>query len=201
MSFEDDWKYNPAVRFRKLAERLDDDALRKLSFPSTAVQLLLGGNIWPQAQYLNFIRHTGFFFIDLLDCISFEHPRSALYEAADLMEKRISNFRNMFQQHLTLSSLSLPTKSILPYWGKWYLLDIPESFRIDIVEDPRPYNMVTDKLRDIYHYDCAVNANPQPIEVLVANTGFERNTRTSFSSLPIPILCAEVISKKFFAGS
>lgn len=200
LSFKDDWRYHPAVRFRRLAERLSTDELRRLPFPSTAIQLLLGGNIWPQAQYLNFVRHTAFFFIDLFDNLSFADPRDGLEEAARRIEKRVIEYRALFEEHLNASTLRLPGPRFLSYWGSWYLLESPDPFSITVVDDPRPYNMTADKLRDIYHYDCAVSAVPRPAEMVVANTGFTRNVRTSFVSLPVPIICAEVVSTKLFGG-
>lgn len=198
LSFEDNWKYHPAIRIRRLLERLSDDHLVRLGFPSTAVQLLLGGNIWPQAQYLNFVRHTTFFFVDLLDGISWDDPRRALSEFASRIEERVDGFRELFRVHAAASELALPTSDILPYWGRWYLLDGSERFKIRVVQDPRPYNMTADKLRDIYHYDCATNSSPMPSLMLVANTNFKRNVKTSFASLAFPIVCATTTSAEFF---
>jgi hypothetical protein len=198
LSFKDDWRYHPAMRIRTLVKNLTDDEIRDLPFPSTAMQLLLGGNIWPQAQYLNFVRHTAFFFIDILDAIRFENPKRDLLMLADKIDDRVSRFRQMFENHKQASVLHLPNDDILPYWGKWYLNKMPAPFEIHIVDDVRPYNLVSDKLRDIYHYDCAVNANQPPDEMIVANTGFKRNVKTSFVSLPIPLLGAMTATKVFF---
>jgi len=194
MAFKDDWRYHPAMRMRRLVEGLTDNELATMGHPSTAVQLLLGGNIWPQAQYLNFVRHSTFFFADLLDGLSWEDPRRALLALAALIEERVEAFRCLFQQHLTASALELPTEAILPYWGRWYLPRPLPTFRIQVLDDPRPYNMTADKLRDIYHYDCAVNHTPTPTMMIVANTGFTRNVKGSFSELALPILCAETVS-------
>jgi len=57
LTFNDDWKYNPTERIAKILEHLDDDKLQRLPFPSTAFQIILGGNMWPQGRYLNFVRH------------------------------------------------------------------------------------------------------------------------------------------------
>ncbi|OGL71949.1 hypothetical protein A3C17_00885 [Candidatus Uhrbacteria bacterium RIFCSPHIGHO2_02_FULL_53_13] len=198
LSFKDDWRYHPALRVRTLVKNLDENALRALPFPSTAVQLLLGGNIWPQAQYLNFVRHTAFFFIDLLDDILFDNPKEALLAFAGRIEERIISFRTMFARHESVTRLELPTKDTLPYWGKWYLPELPRSFDIKIVDDPRPYNLVSDKLRDIYHYDCAVNASERPDEMVVANTGFKRNVQSSFKDLLVPLICAKTATSEFF---
>ena len=198
LSFKDDWRYHPAVRIRTLVKNLTRTEIADLQFPSTAVQLLLGGNIWPQAQYLNFVRHTAFFFIDLLDEISFDNPAHDLLVFAEKIEERVKYFRDMFEKHRSANTLNLPDKQILPYWGKWYLPITPTPFEIKIVDDIRPYNLVSDKLRDIYHYDCAVNASQKPDEMIVANTGFKRNVRTSFSSLPIPLVCANTATSLFF---
>lgn len=200
LSFKDDWRYNPALRIRALVKNFDEGALRKLPFPSTAIQLLLGGNIWPQAQYLNFVRHTTFFFIDLLDDLSFDNPKDDLLILADRIEKRVLAFRNMFELHKNADMLMLPNDDILPYWGKWYLTEVPEPFEIKIIDDPRPYNLVSDKLRDIYHYDCAVNALERPNEMVVANTGFRRNVKTSFSELAVPLVVAETATSEFFGN-
>jgi len=93
----------------------------------------------------------------------------------------------------------LPIGEILPYWGKWYLPRPFPTFSIRILDDPRPYNMTADKLRDIYHYECAVNHTPRPAMMIVANTGFVRNVKRSVSNLAIPIVCAETTSKSFFS--
>lgn len=200
LSFKDDWRYNPALRFRQLADSLSDRDIQRLSFPSTAVQLLLGGNIWPQAQYLNFVRHTAFFFIDLLDSISFENPKVALRKAADRFEERIQLFRELFAEHERADVIRLPSPSILSYWGQWYLMDVPAPFEIQIINDPRNYNMASDKLRDVYHYDCAVQATPRPVEMIVANTGFQRNVKTSFTTLLVPLTCAETSTSQLFGN-
>lgn len=198
LSFEDNWKYHPAVRIRKIIKKFSNAELSKMPFPSTAVQILLGGNIWPQAQYLNFIRHTAFFFIDLIDGISFRHPLSGLEEFAIRIESRVLDFRKMFKDHLAASEIFLPQADILPYWGTWYLMNVPGPFRIQIMDDPRPYDMTADKLRDLYHYECVASTTPQPKEIFVANTGFIRNAKTSFVRLPVPIVCANTISKEIF---
>jgi len=198
LAFEDNWRYNPAVRIRRLLERFSDSDLKRLGYPSTAIQLLLGGNIWPQAQYLNFVRHTAFFFVDLLDNLQWQEPREALSSLAVLIEDRIQTFRLLFKGHIEASELRLPADNILSYWGRWYIENDIPAFSIRIIDDPRPYNMNADKLRDIYHYDCAVNHSPQPTKMIVANTGFTRNVRTSFTVLSVPIICAEGANAKFF---
>lgn len=198
LSFKDDWRYHPAMRIRTLVNNLKEEEIRALPFPSTAMQLLLGGNIWPQAQYLNFVRHTAFFFVDLLDGLSFENPKVDLLTFAEKIEGRVSRFREMFEKHAQASILHLPNDSILPYWGKWYLSKMPTPFEIQIVDDIRPYNMVSDKLRDIYHYDCAFNAQQRPDAMIVANTGFKRNVQTSFTQLTVPLIVATTATKIFF---
>ncbi|MBI2899389.1 MAG: hypothetical protein HYY17_04345 [Planctomycetes bacterium] len=190
-SFEDNWKYHPAVRIRNLLRRLSDEELQTLGYPSAAVQLLIGGNIWPQGQYLNFVRHTGFLFADLLDGTLFDSPRRDLGLLAERIEERVSAFRRIFQEHAAAREVALPTDGILPYWGRWYLPHLPAPFKIEIVPDPRPYNMTADKLRDIFHYDCAVRSDPMPRMMFVANTGFQKNVKTSFADLPCPIVCAK----------
>jgi hypothetical protein len=118
---------------------------------------------------------------------------------ADRIEERVKLFRSAFKSHASASVLILPKDSILPYWGKWYLPRPLRSFSIRLVDDPRPYNMTADKLRDIYHYDCAVNHAPPPEMMIVANTGFARNVRSSFSELRVPIVCAETASASLFS--
>ena len=179
--------------------RLSDRELEGLGYPSAAVQILLGGNIWPQAQYLNYVRHTTFFFADLLDGLRWDSPRKALDAFADRIEERVLFFRSAFKTHISASSLNLPQESILPYWGKWYLSRPCPNFTIRVVDDPRPYNMTADKLRDIYHYDCVVNHSPRPAMMVVANTGFTRNVKASFSVLPVPIVCAQTASAALFS--
>ena len=199
LSFKDDWRYHPALRIRALVQNLSEQQIRRLQFPSTAIQLLLGGNIWPQAQYLNFVRHTTFFFVDLVDDLSFNNPIADLMRLAERIEKRVSTFREMFKEHSKATILRLPSSEILPYWGRWYLTSLPDPFEIQIVDDVRPYDLASDKLRDIYHYDCAVTASKQPNEMIVANTGFKRNVRKSFTELPVHLICAETQTSRFFA--
>lgn len=198
LSFKDDWRYHPAWRIRTLVKNLSRAEIERMNFPSTAVQLLLGGNIWPQAQYLNFVRHTTFFFIDLVDGLSFEDPVPDLLIFADRIEDRVEKFKRMFEEHMKASTLRLPTSDILPYWGRWYLNTLPHPYEIRIMDDVRPYNFASDKLRDIYHYDCAVNAHKRPDEMIVANTGFKRNVQTSFANLPVPLVCATTETSIFF---
>lgn len=198
LSFEDNWKYHPAVRIRRLLERTADQELAEFGYPSAALQLLLGGNIWPQARYLNYVRHTAFFFADLLDGLDWQSPRQGLLEFAERIESRTAAFRRLFQTHASAYELRLPDQGILPYWGKWHLPRCPQSFRIQVVPDPRPHRMTAGKLRDIYHYDCALSSVPPPEMMLVANTGFARNVRASFETLPCPIICAQTDSAAIF---
>jgi hypothetical protein len=199
LSFPDNhWQYHPAVRFRRLIQRIPQDRLRRLSYPSTAVQLLLGGNIWPKAQYLNFVRHTAFFFMDLLDGVCFDDPARGLEECAVRIEERVNEFRRKFREHEQASELRLPAVDLLPYWGYWYVEPPEKPFTVALVDDPRPYNKTTEKLRDIFHYECASNATPPASRMLVANTGFERNVKTSFIELRCPIECARACSPDFF---
>jgi hypothetical protein len=201
LSFPDDWKYNPAIRFRRVAESLSDSELGALRYPSTAVQLLLGGNIWPQAQYLNFVRHSAFFFIDLLDDVSFEHPAVGLSVCADRIDARIAEFREMFTAHEAADELHLPQPHMLSYWGGWYLPKPPTAFHIRLQDDPRPYHFNADKLRDLYHYESVLEMTPSVAEMLVANTGFTRNVKASVPEMPVPIACAETCSAAVFAGA
>ncbi len=199
LSFKNDWRYHSAIRMRSLIEKIGNQGINKLPFPSTAMQLLLGGNIWPQAQYLNFVRHTAFFFVDLLDDITFEHPVDDLLIFADRIEQRIEEFRKKFDVHLQADSLLMPDPSILSYWGRWYLSAVPSRrFEIKIVDDVRPYDLSSDKLRDVYHYDCLLHANPIPSEMIVANTGFKKNVQKHFSSLSVPLVCATTTTSVFF---
>jgi hypothetical protein len=199
LSFEDNWKYHPAVRIRRLLQRTPDEDLRTFGFPSAAVQLLLGGNIWPQAQYLNFVRHTAFFFLDLLDHISWSNPREGMTEFASRIEAHVLGFRRMCRDHTGAAHLMLPCPDILAYWGRWYLSQVPSPFRITVLDDPRPYHMTADKYRDYYHYDSAAAAHPKADLMLVANTGFARNVKNMLAELPYPILCARTCSTEFFA--
>jgi len=199
LSFEDNWRYHPSFRIRRLLQKLSDTQLKNLGFPSAAIQLLLGGNIWPQAQYLNFVRHTTFFFSDLVDGLCWANPRDALSTLAERIDRRVKSFRQTFKAHFSASVLNLPQNDILPYWGKWYLSRPFRNFTIHLVDDPRPYNKKAKKLRDIYHYDCALNHTPLPEMMIVANTGFKRNVKNSFSELRIPIVCAETASAEFFS--
>lgn len=198
-SFREDWRYHPAIRFRRLAERLTDAQMKHLRFPSTAMQLLLGGNVWPQAQYLNFVRHMAFFCIDLLDGVSFEDPRAGLLECAKRIEQRVGHFRALLSMHERSSQIHVPQEDILSYWGTWYLLPVPPPFVVEVVDDPVPFDKTGNRARDLYHYDCALRLQPRASFVLVANTGFERNIRSSYRSMPVPVVCARASSATIFA--
>jgi len=191
LSFEGDWRYDPAIRFRHLIDKMTDDELRRLPYPSTAVQLLLGGSIWTQARYLNHVRHMAFFLIDLLDDISFKSPREGLLECARRIEERICRFRELFRAHQSAQEVWLPQRHILSYWGTWYLQDPPEPFRIRMVDDPWPYTSARARLRDLYHYQCALTFQPPPAFMLVANTGFAKRIEDTVATMPFPVVSAE----------
>lgn len=187
LSFKDaDWRYSPSARIDWLL-RLSDQQLASLGYPSTAVQILAGGNIWPQARYLNFVRHTIFFFADLLDGIDWIHPRQGLVELQRRVNERIAFFRNLFQNHVQSEKLRLPDPNLLPYWGKWYLPSPPTPFTIEIFPDPPRSSTQS---RDIYHYVSATTLRPQPDIILVANTKFVQNVRSAFPNLTCPVECA-----------
>ena len=198
LSFEEDWKYHCPMRIRRLLEKLSDDELGSMGFPSTAVQILLGGNIWPQGKYLNFVRHSAFLFSDLLDTIDFHGPRAGLSELASRMDHRVASFRQLFRQHEASREISLPLAEILPYWGKWYLLSEVSGWPVSVLQDHRAYAPERDLTRDAFHYDFSLRLSPQPRAILVADTGFQRQMRKSVGSLEVPIICATTSSAAFY---
>jgi hypothetical protein len=159
LSFEEDWKYHPGVRIRRILAKTKDAQIRKWSFPSAAIQILLGGNIWPQGRYLNFVRHTTFFLSDLIDEVSFDDPRRGLEDLANRIDTRIARFRHQFNQHEKATTLMLPTEHMLPYWGLWYCLEVPTSFRIDVLRDDH-ISPSSGRSRDLLHYEFALLIRP-----------------------------------------
>jgi len=73
--YPQNWFRHPSIRIRKLAQILTDEQLKYLSFPSTAFQILLGGKMWAQGLYLNFVRHTTFLYADLVDQVDFSSDK------------------------------------------------------------------------------------------------------------------------------
>jgi hypothetical protein len=169
-----------------------------LSFPIAAIQILLGGNIWPQGRYLNFVRHSAFFFSDLIDRIDFANARRGLAELADQIDHRIRIFRERFKVHESSQLLNLPDSGMLPYWGKWYCPVINRAFEITVLRD-EPQSQTQDAItRDLFHYRFALQMNPRPQAILVADTGFQRQVRTAYPSRPVPVVCAATSSAAIY---
>lgn len=91
--YQKNWFRHASVRIKKLAKVLTDKQLSELSFPSTAFQILLGGKMWAQGLYLNFVRHTTFLYADLVDKVDFLDKRKGLLQLADLIDERFKELQ------------------------------------------------------------------------------------------------------------
>jgi len=170
------WMYNPAHRLRALANNLSPKKLNQLPFPSTAFAVILGGSIWPQATYLNYARHCGFLYGDLVDQISEKQfTRKVLAELADNIEKRTKEIINFFDTITKSGTVLFNSQGKYPYWGRFY--NGPAGYLVEIVihKDPLPYNKMKYITPDAYHYAMMLQENASVM--IVADGQFEKNTK------------------------
>lgn len=114
VNYKRDWFRHPALRFKRLAKMLTNRQLQRMSFPSSAFQILLGGKIWPSGKYLNFVRHTGFLYADLIDTVNFNNPRKALIEIANKIDNRFFSLQSLMKKHLEEKHFELSFDNIIP---------------------------------------------------------------------------------------
>lgn len=191
-NFKRNWFRDPVVRLKHLAETLTDRQIKSLSFPSTAFQILLGGKIWPSRMYLNFVRHTTFLYADLADDIDFRsEPRNGLYELAEKIDKRFEFLKTMIKNHFSSESFKINFKDIIPYWGCFYVSNVPtKNLRIIRWKVPQPFIKGSAKIRDLYHYESMIKSNIKFDMMIVANTGFAKWIKNSKKDMPIEIVCS-----------
>ena len=190
--YPQNWFRHPSVRIRKLTKILTDKQLEKLSFPSTAFQILLGGKIWAQGQYLNFVRHTTFLYSDLVDKIDFTNKRKGLLNLADLIDKRFDILKNKIEHHLNSEEFEIDFNQLLSYWGRFYLfLELPQPITIKVWKDPEKFVQEGARIRDVYHYESMIKLGYNFDKMIVANTGFSALIKKERGGLPIEIICAQ----------
>jgi len=192
VNYKRDWFRHPALRFERLAKMLTNRQLQRMSFPSSAFQILLGGKIWPSGKYLNFVRHTGFLYADVIDTVNFNNPRKALIEIANKIDNRFFSLQSLMKKHLEEKHFELSFDNIIPYWGIFYLSSFPkERWKIKVWDDPSDFSESSSKLRDLYHYKSMLQSKTKFDLLIVANTNFERYTKETIGNLPIKIISAQ----------
>jgi hypothetical protein len=192
VNYKRDWFRHPAIRFRHLAKTLPDDQIRKMSFPSSAFQILLGGKIWPSVKYLNFVRHTAFLYADLIDTVKFDNPRKTLMEIADKIDDRFFGLQSSMEEHLDKGYFEVSFDNLIPYWGIFYLATIPKKkWYVEVWDDPKPFREKSSKMRDTYHCKSILSSGIMFDLLIVANTNFERTVRENLQNFPVKIISAE----------
>lgn len=197
--YPQNWFRHPSVRIKKIVKTLTNEQLKKMSFPSSAFQILLGGKIWAQGQYLNFVRHTTFLYSDLVDKIDFTNKRKGLLELADLIDERFKILKNKIEHHLNSEEFEIDFNQILPYWGRFYLfLELPNPITIKVWKNPEKFVKGGARIRDVYHYESMINSGYNFDKMIVANTGFSALIKKERGSLPIEIICAQSRQAEIF---
>lgn len=193
------WFRHPSVRIRKLAKILTDKQLKELSFPSTAFQILLGGKMWAQGLYLNFVRHTTFLYADLVDNVDFSDKRMGLLKLADLTDERFKELQEKIESHLNNSEFVINFKEMIPYWGKFYLFtELPNPIKVTVWKNKKKFKKGAARIRDVYHYESMFNSKIVFDKMVVANTGFSAHIKRELGKLDIEILCSESRQSEIF---
>lgn len=187
------WMYDPSFRADYLANTLTDMELDRLPFPSTAFALVLGGSIWPAAKYLNYARHCGFIYCDLVDSLDFTLPkRQLLRSLADMIAERSSEISRVFQTHLSADCIRISSPAQYPYWGRMYDGPAGSTIQVQVRDDPQAGKLASDfPTRDAYHYWLMRSESPRPDVMIVADTGFAKNVREAELNADIPLFVAE----------
>lgn len=199
--YPQNWFRHAPVRLRKLAQILTDEHLEKLSFPSSAFQILLGGKMWAQGLYLNFVRHTTFLYADLVDQVNFAlGKREGLLKLAELVDERFDMLTFLIESHRNSSNFEIDFQRALPYWGRFYLfLELPNSLDVKVWKDAAPFEKGIARIRDVFHYESMLNSEIGFHKMIVANTGFAGHIKKTIKKLPIEILCAQSRQVELFA--
>lgn len=186
------WMYDPSFRARHLANTSSDADLDRLPFPSTAFAVILGGSIWPAAKYLNYARHCGFMYCDLVDGLdATASKRDQLNRLADLIAARSSEISQVFKSHLSADRITLGSPARYPYWGRLYDGPDGSSIEVQIRDDPPAGKVAADfPTRDAYHYWMMCLEEPRPDAMIVADTGYAKNVREAKLASDIPLFVA-----------
>lgn len=190
--YQKNWFRHASVRIKKIAKILTDKQLNELSFPSTAFQILLGGKMWAQGLYLNFVRHTTFLYADLVDEVNFSDKRKGLLRLADLVDKRFEDLQNKIEGHLVDKEFEINFKEMLPYWGKFYLfMELPEPLKVKVWKIEEKFVKGPARIRDVFHYKSMIDSGMGFDKMIVANTGFSAHIKRELGKLDIELLCAK----------
>ncbi len=193
------WFRHASVRIKKLAKILTDKQLNELSFPSTAFQILLGGKMWAQGLYLNFVRHTTFLYADLVDKVDFSDKRQGLLQLADLIDERFEILQDKIEGHLKDEEFEINFNEMLPYWGKFYLfMELPEPLKVKVWKIKEKFEKGPARIRDVFHYKSMIDSNMSFDKMIVANTGFSKHIKKELGKLDIEILCSESRQMEIF---
>lgn len=190
--YQKNWFRHASVRIKKIAKILTDKQLNELSFPSTAFQILLGGKMWAQGLYLNFVRHTTFLYADLVDKVDFSDKRKGLLQLADLVDKRFKDLQNKIEGHLVAKEFEINFNKMLPYWGKFYLfMELPEPLKVKVWKIEEKFVKGPARIRDVFHYKSMIDSGIGFDKMIVANTGFSAHIKKELGRLEIELLCAK----------
>jgi|GEM_PF-1689412 len=186
------WFRHASIRINKLSKSLTDKQLDELSFPSTAFQILLGGKMWAQGPYLNFVRHTTFLYADLVDKVDFSDKREGLKTLANLIDERFSELQNKIESHLKAQEFKIYFNEMIPYWGRFYLfMELPKQLSVKVWKIEKKFEKGAARIRDVFHYQGMLDSDVDFDKMIVANTGFSKHIKRELGKLDIEILCAE----------
>jgi hypothetical protein len=189
--YPNNWFRHAPFRLRKLSNVLTDTVLDRMSFPSSAFQIVLGGKMWAQGLYLNFVRHTTFLYADLIDKVDFSDKRAGMILLADLIDERYSEVMTRIESHLEAESFEIDLNEMYSYWGKYYLYsDKLYSFKIKTWDVEEKFEKGIARIRDVFHYESMLKSELSFDKMIVANTGFSKHIKTELKGLPIEIVCA-----------
>jgi hypothetical protein len=197
--YPQNWFRHPSIRVRKLVKILKDEQLNVMSFPSAAFQILLGGKMWAQGLYLNFVRHTTFLYSDLVDEVDFSNKRKGLLVLADLIDKRFNVLKQKIEQHLSNKEFVINLEQMLPYWGRFYLFpELPKSFTVKVWKYHEEFVKGIARIRDVYHYESMIKSKYKFDKMIVANTGFSAHIKKERGDIPIEIICSQSRQAEIF---
>lgn len=197
--YPNNWFRHPSVRLRKIVKILNEKSLKRLSFPSSALQIILGGKMWTQGPYLNFVRHTTFLYADLVDRVDFTEKRKGILKLADLIDERYNYLKAKIESHFRADSFEIDLNEILPYWGAYYLYS-DNLFKLKIItwDVGEKFEKGKAKIRDFFHYESMLKSKIKFDKMLVANTRFSFYIKDQLGSLPIEIVCAQSRQTELF---
>lgn len=197
--YPNNWFRHAPFRLRKLSKILNDKVLERMSFPSSAFQIVLGGKMWAQGLYLNFVRHTTFLYADLIDKVDFSDKRKGMLVLADLIDERYNEVRIKIENHLKADNFTIDLNEIYSYWGKYYLYsDELFSFKVKTWDIDIKFEKGIARIRDVFHYQSMLKSGISFDKMIVANTGFSKHIKNELKELKIEIVCASSRQTELF---